>query len=82
MLFRQYREARWRSYVAFPTLLVLVPAAVGGTALLAYVPGSLLVLILGVIVTSVPSYRSGIRDWCYRQRTSGGLGSALVCALG
>jgi uncharacterized protein len=35
-----------------PTLLVLVPAAVGGTALLAYVPGSLLVLILGVIVTA------------------------------
>ncbi len=35
-----------------PTLLVLVPAAVGGTALLAYVPGSWLVLILGVIVTT------------------------------
>jgi uncharacterized membrane protein YfcA len=35
-----------------PTLLVLIPAAVGGTALLAYVPGNLLVLILGVIVTA------------------------------
>jgi uncharacterized membrane protein YfcA len=35
-----------------PILLVLVPAAVGGTALLAYVPGNLLVLILGVIVTA------------------------------
>jgi uncharacterized protein len=35
-----------------PTLLVLVPAAVGGTALLAYVQGNLLVLILGVIVTT------------------------------
>jgi uncharacterized protein len=35
-----------------PTLLLLVPGAVVGTALLATVPGSLLVLLLGIIVTA------------------------------
>jgi uncharacterized membrane protein YfcA len=35
-----------------PTFLLLVPGAVGGTALLATVPGSLLVLLLGFLVTA------------------------------
>jgi uncharacterized membrane protein YfcA len=35
-----------------PIFLLLVPGAVGGTALLATVPGSLLVLLLGCMVTA------------------------------
>jgi uncharacterized membrane protein YfcA len=35
-----------------PTLLCLIPGAVGGTALLATVPGSVLVLLLGLIVAA------------------------------